>query len=189
MKKTILTLAAALVLGNAYAQDIKLPQKPKTANYKDYSTEETGFWCAAEVDAGSTVEFTGPNAQMTSATYTGGYMFNQYLKAGIGFGVKYYFRNNEALRNTSIKCSFPIYANARGNIISQDYRTAVPFWSFSIGGAIRDGFFFSPTIGYRFGETRNSWLVGICYTFSEIPSYPDCDKYANAFTLKLGYEF
>lgn len=189
MKKIILTLAAVFTFGYASAQDVRLPEKPKTANYKDYSTEQTGFWCAAEVDAGSTVKFKGKNAQMASATYTGGYMFNEYLKAGVGFGVKYYFNNSEALRNTDIKWSFPIFANVRGNIISQDNRGAVPFWSFSAGGAIRDGFFFSPTIGYRFGETRSSWLVGISYTFSEIPSYPDYDKTTNAFTLKLGYEF
>lgn len=189
MKKIILMLAIFFAYGAAYAQEIRLPEKPKTANYRDYSTEEKGFWCAAEVDAGSTVKFKGKNAQMASATYTAGYMFNQYLKAGVGFGAKYYFNNNDAIRNTSIKCSFPIFANARGNIISQDDRGAVPFWSFSVGGAIRDGFFFSPTIGYRIGETRNSWLIGISYTFSEIPSYPDCDKNVSSFTLKLGYEF
>ena len=83
----------------------------------------------------------------------------------------------------------PIYANVRGNIISQDNRSVVPYWSFNIGGAIRDGFLVSPTIGIRVGEQRNAFIAGISYGYNEIKGYENGKKGINFVLMRLGYEF
>ena len=50
-----------------------------------------------------------------------------------------------------------IFVNARGNFISQEVREIVPYWSVDIGGAIRDGFMFTPSFGCRIGEQRSAF--------------------------------
>ena len=84
--------------------------------------------------------------------------------------------------------------NVRGNFISQADRSMVPYWSVNVGSAINDGFFITPTLGLRFGEQRNSWLLGISYSFNHI----NTDKLTapatrvnsmSALLLHVGYEF
>lgn len=190
MKRIILLFSVMLLAVGADAQNdgVRLPQRPKTSGYKDYSSEQKGFWCSVELDAGSSVRFNGKNIQQAQVTYTAGYRFCEYLRVGLGFGGRYYF-NNADVRGTDVDWSFPIYANVRGNIISQDNRTAVPFWSFNIGGVVRDGFYMSPTIGYRFGEQRNSFIIGLSYSLENLYVAPGKREAENFVLLKLGYEF
>ena len=188
----MLSLSAAL-----YAQDadkVILPQKPHRAPYVDYTQRETGFWCALDLDAGSTVLLNHRNMQSVQVTYTAGYRFNEYLKVGLGVGAKYYVNNNEARRGSSNCWTFPLLVNVRGNFFSQADRSMVPYWSVNVGSAINDGFFITPTLGLRFGEQRNSWLLGISYSFNHI----NTDKLTapatrvnsmSALLLHVGYEF
>ena len=191
MKRIYIFIFIAFGICNYIAaqEDVKLPEKPNRAKYVDYSTKDKGFWCAVEAEVGSSVVFNSTNAQRAGISYTGGYYFNEFLKVGVGIGANYYFNNNDNLRDTGIEWTMPIFANIRGNIISQESREMVPFWSFSAGGAIRDGLFLSPAIGLRFGELRNAFLLGLGYTLSEIDAKPGKSKATSFFTLKLGYEF
>ena len=190
MLKTLLStlLLCALTATTACAQDIKMPNQPKRTKYNGYSTQERGFWCAVEAGAGTTVESSMRNMQRADLSFTGGYRFSEYLRVGVGIGGGYYF-NNAAQRDTKTDVNIPIFANVRGNITSQYSRTAVPYWSMSIGGKVDDGFFVKPTIGYRFGELRQSFLLGLSYEYSQIKFADPDKKGASYFSLVLGYEF
>lgn len=83
----------------------------------------------------------------------------------------------------------PIFLNARGNFISQDVREIVPFWSVDLGGVIRDGFMFTPSIGARIGEQRSAFLVSLGYSLRTINAKENHTKTRNYIVLKLGYEF
>ena len=189
MKKTFLLLAMAmLTIGYAYAQ-IHLPEKPKQHKYVDYTEHDNGFWYAIEGNAGSSLIFRHTNFQRVGLTFAGGYMVNEHLKLGLGLGGNYYVNNNRNARDTKNAFTMPIYFDIRGNMVSQTVRNFVPYWSFDIGGAVGDGFFMSPTVGMRFGQKRDSWLLGIAYTFNRIDNNPGYPKTVNSFALKFGYEF
>lgn len=190
MKKLFLILLSVTTIClSSIAQDVKLPERPKRSSYIDYSECDKGFWCAIETEAGSSIAFKHKNVQAASLTYTAGYRISEFLKLGVGIGGRYYFNNNEDVRDTDIDWAFPIFANFRGNIISQEIRSMVPYWSLNIGGVIRDGFYLSPTIGLRFGENRNSWLIGISYGLHQLKVFPDDTEFKNFISLKIGYEF
>jgi len=188
MQKYFYLIIVSIFTLTATAQDVRLPQKPKTTNYTDHSLMNTGFWCSVELETGSSVMFNKKNLQVCGVSYIGGFRFNEFLRAGVGFGGRYYFNNNEC-RNTDNKWTFPIFINIRGNIISQEARTAVPYWSMSIGSAVRDGFFVSPTIGYRFGELRDSWLIGLSYSYNVMNLPKERGTGYNSLLLRVGYEF
>lgn len=190
MKQFILIVAALFVATSVTAQyrNVKLPEKPKQTGYRNYEKEDAGFWCAVEVDAGSSVMEHKKNMQYTSLAFTGGYRINEFLRFGAGFGLRMYV-NNAEVRNSDSKIGIPIFANIRGNIISAYDRDGVPFWSFNIGGITNDGFFASPTLGYSFGGLRNNFQVGINYS---IVRFKDSNKNNVSYSyigLKLGYEF
>lgn len=173
---------------NAQYRDVKLPNAPKQTNYRDYETENKGFWCGIEAEGGSSVMVHSTNMQYINLSWTGGYRISEFLRFGAGLGVRYYV-NNAYVRDTDNKFGVPIFANARGNFISAYDRDGVPFWSLNIGGITNDGFFASPTIGYSFGGLRNNFQIGISYT---ITSFRNCYKTNMAYSyfgLKLGYEF
>lgn len=189
MKKIVLLYIVLIAFGTLFAQerDIKMPEVPtKTHNI----AEEAGglFWCAIEGGGGSTVMENKKNVAILGATYTGGYRFNQYLKVGVGLGILYY-PNSSNVRDTKNYLAMPLFLNARGNILSDDIRRTVPYWSVNVGTVMPDGIFFTPTVGLRIGEKRNAFLVGISYTFRHLNSYPkNTEKYSGVL-LKLGYEF
>ncbi len=179
----------------------KSPVIPAKGNnndeYKNYGEFKTGFWGAAEANIGYSCNINDPNAPFTGINLIGGYRFNDYLKIGVGIGSRYYISNYK-LRASNIEWSFPIFANVRGNFMSSLYRTVVPYYSFEIGGAIRDGFFFSPTIGIRLGEARSAFLIGVSYTGQSMKGWEESTenlppfinrKYVSFAVLKLGYEF
>lgn len=190
MKKIVLFLLIQVWAGSIYAQytNVRLPEHPKRTNYKDYNMEETGFWCAFETEGGSSIMVHNPNMQYVNLSFTGGYRINEFLRFGAGIGGRMYVHNAE-IRGTDNKFGIPIYANARGNIISAYSRDGVPFWSMNIGGITYEGFFASPTIGYSFGGLRNNLLIGITYTITSFKNYKNVNQGYSYWGLKLGYEF
>lgn len=191
MKRILMSTILVVALSPTISaqDDVRLPEKPDRPQYVDYSEQERGFWCAVEVDAGSSVDIHEKNMQVAGGSFIGGYRFNEYIRVGLGLGGRCYVNNNDARRSETSLFTLPIFANARGNFVSQNSRDIVPYWSFSIGGIVWDGFFFSPTVGLRFGEQRDSWLLGLSYSFNTIKAYPDTKKEANFLMLKIGYEF
>lgn len=172
-----------------------IPDPTNNNNHKDYMLENQGFWCAGELIGGLSCNTNGKNAQLVELDFVGGYRFNEYIRVGLGVGARYYI-NNSSLRYKSNAWAMPIFANVRGNIMSTESRTIVPYYSVDLGGTIRDGFMFRPTIGVRFGEPRSAFTVGLSYMGQSMAqfTYDNSKKVANQkFTsfvaLKLGYEF
>lgn len=191
MKKNYFLLTLLIMFsGTVWSQnDITLPERPKgRTHYTDYSTKENGYWTTVELNVSSTTMFNRKNMQPMNVSWINGYRFNEFLKAGIGFGSKYFIRNDK-MRLSSIPWTFPIFLDMRGNIMSQQDRGAVPYWSVDIGGEIRGGFLFSPSLGYRFGASRSSFLIGISYTLSQYDTWRKSNESIHGMSLKLGYEF
>lgn len=180
----------------AYGEAPKIPQEKNSNVYREYSEYDKGFWCAIELQGGTSCHHKRDNVGMLELDFVGGYRFNEYLRVGLGVGSRYYFNNND-LRYTSVKWAYPVYLNVRGNFIPGEHRTVVPYYSFDIGGAAKDGFLFRPTIGVRFGEKRSAFLLGLSYLGQSLKSFkvnedntvsPD-RIYSSFITLKVGYEF
>ena len=169
-------------------RDVRIPEQPKGSNYRDYTSQEKGFWCAVETEGGSSIMEHKTNMQYVTLTFTGGYRINEFLRLGVGFGGRMYV-NNASVRNTNSKFGIPIFANVRGNFISAQDRDGVPFWSLNVGGITKEGAFFSPTIGYSFGGLRNNFQVGVAYTLSNLKDNAGVKQNYSYFGLKLGYEF
>lgn len=190
MKKGIflvLILISALY-GKAQHRDVKLPIAPKQSNYRDFENENSGFWCASDIEGGSSVMSSVPNMQYTSVAVTGGYRVSEYLRFGVGFGFRYYVHNAQ-IRSTDKKFGFPIFANVRGNFISAYDRDGVPYWSFNIGGITEEGLYASPTLGYSFGGLRHNFQIGVSYTITCFKNSMLENKAYSYFGLKLGCEF
>ena len=92
----------------------------------------------------------------------------------------------------------PIMINFRGNIIPQDYRTVVPYYSVDVGSTITDGFLLRPTLGIRCGERRSAFLLGVSYMLQVMSGYESKYEPGNLnektlntsfFGLRIGYEF
>lgn len=196
MKKLLsLAIAAVMTLG-ASAQMYKpseinsynLPPVEKDENLNNYSTYDTGFWIAGELSGGYSLRLKHSNSAIMELDVVGGYRFNQFLKAGIGIGGRYYF-SNDNLRAANIAWSFPLYAEVRGNIINEAYYNVVPYYSFDIGGALRDGFMLRPTIGMRVGQKRSAFLLGLQLTAQSMRVAQGERKMIGLLSLKVGYEF
>lgn len=190
-KKLMICLMLLLGAGQVMAQgDVRLPQRPNRPAYHDHTQLGDGFWIAIEAQGGtSLLAGSKTNAQRAGVSVIGGYMFSEFLKVGLGMGGNCYISNNQPMRDTGIEWTMPIYLDLRGNFGSQEVRNCVPYWSLDLGGAIRDGIFLSPTVGLRFGEKRDSWLLGLSYSLSQIDNstkYPDLVSFVS---LKVGYEF
>lgn len=184
----ILFLGAMAIPSFAQYREVRTLQQPKETNYRDYTSQEQGFWYAVEAEGGSSIMEHKTNMQYVNLTFTGGYRINEYLRVGAGFGGRMYV-NNASVRNSNSKFGIPIFANIRGNIISAKDRDGVPFWSVNVGEITNDGAFFSPTIGYSFGGLRNNFQVGVSYTLSNLKDNTGVRQNYSYFGLKLGYEF
>ena len=181
-------LVLTAVVASAQHRDVKLPETPKQSNYRDYSTANSGFWCAVDVDGGSSVMAVRSNMQYVGASVTGGFRLNEFLRMGVGVGARIYV-NNADVRDTDNRVGIPVVANVRGNIISAYDRDGVPFWSLNIGGITSEGFFASPTIGYSFGGLRNNFQIGLTYTISSFRNSLKENVAYSYFGLRMGYEF
>lgn len=177
--------------------DTKLivPEESQRAAYVHHDDLEKGYWYAVEGSYGHAV-FRSNSDGYAQLSFTNGYRLNEYLRVGGGFGARWYVVNNSC-RHASNDWSFPIYVNARGNVISQNVLRVVPFWSFDTGVAINDGFFFSPTFGVRLGGKRSNLLLALSYLgqnmkFDYMTTGQTIAKeteYVNFLSFKIGYEF
>lgn len=200
MVKNLLTgLIIALSVLSTSAQENhvrRLPDIEKSGEQKIYTDKTDGFWIAAEASGAYSCRLYHSNFGLAEVDVTAGYRFNEYFRCGIGVGARYYF-DNDKVRFDSSEWACPIYANVRGNIIPTMYRNVVPFYSFDIGGSIRDGFMIRPVVGIRVGQARHAFLLGLGYLGQNLKSY-DFDesgkryakgKFVSFITLRLGYEF
>ena len=198
MKKIAIVCLFLAIVGQVTAQ-IRLPERPNRPAYVDHSLEETGFWCAVEAYAASGVVPDYTNAQRAAGQFTCGYMVNEFLKLGVGVGANCYFNNNNKVRKPDNKWTIPVYFDIRGNLVTQEVRNLVPYWSLDLGYAAYDGVFFQPTLGIRIGERRDSWLIGFSYIFQQLDNLKGKDSHGNEkdlfpkngsfLALKIGYEF
>ncbi len=197
MKKIAIVCLLLAFVGQVTAQ-VRLPERPNRPKYVEHDMLESGFWIAVEGNVSSGVVPDYTNAQRAGGNVVFGYMVNEFMKLGLGLGANCYFNNNEEVRKPTNQWTIPVYFDIRGNLITQEVRNLVPYWSFDIGYAAYDGFFFSPTIGIRIGERRNSWLIGFNYTFQQLDNkriniggiekdlFP---KNGSFLGVKIGYEF
>ncbi len=190
MKKLIF-LIATLALTQLLCAQVRLPNEPKQPSYHDYSLDDSGSWCAIEATGSSTIILDKRNAQRVSFAFSGGYRFNEYFRLGCGIGGACYVNGNNVLRKDKNEFTMPIFIDLRGNILSQQIREVVPYWSVDIGSYLGDGFFFSPTLGMRIGQFRNALLLGLNYNIGEVKRnkhiYPS--GATHFLGLKIGYEF
>lgn len=188
MKSFLFLCSAVLFAGSGFAQDrlIRMPEEPvKSLNIAE---SNSGYWCSVEFNGGSTLMENHKNVALINVSFANGYRFNQWIKVGVGIGAMYY-PNNGNVRNTDYHLSMPLFFNARGNILSDDFRSAVPYWAVNIGTSIPDGFFLTPTVGYRIGEKRSAFLVGVSYTLRHLKALPEYTSDFSGAMVKLGYEF
>ena len=188
MRKILLLYCAFLLAraGIAQEREIIMPEEPvKNMNIAE---NNTGYWCSIEFNGGSTLMENHRNIALVNVEFSNGYRFNQWLKIGVGVGVTYYPDNNH-VRDTKKHLSIPLFLNARGNILSEEIRRTVPYWSVNIGASLPDGFFMTPTIGLRVGEKRSAFLVGVSYTLRHLKTTPGSMTNYSGAMVKLGYEF
>lgn len=188
MKRISVLLCAIMLVCSSYAQDriIRMPEEPvKSMNIAE---KNSGYWCSIELNGGSTVMENHKNVALVNVGFTNGYRFSQWLKVGAGIGIMYYPNNNN-VRDSKKHLSMPLFINARGNILSEEIRRTLPYWSVNIGTSIPDGFFFTPTVGLRVGEKRSALLVGISYTLRHLKTEPGSMSNYSGAMIKVGYEF
>lgn len=199
MKRLIFSFIAIIMAVSAWSQENEVRRFPEIHNndaQKKYYEYNVGFWISAEVNSGYAFRTRHSNFGYTELDVTGGYRFNQYLKAGLGLGARYYFDNNKVRFKTG-KWVMPIFLNVRGNFIPDDYRNVVPFYSVDLGGTAQDGFMFRPSVGLRIGQKRSAFIVALGYCGQDVTSFSyneDGDKFrkrsfVSLMNLKLGYEF
>lgn len=182
-----------------YDRVVMPEEKDLGTHHKDYSKFDKGFFFATELQGGYSLTGNGAKGLgLAAVNLTVGYRFSQYLRAGIGFGPRFYYDNHNKggydglMRNASGKVGLALYVNVRGNFIPSDYRTIVPYWSFNLGGTFPDGFLANPTVGVRIGEKRSAFLLGLGYAMQGIRNKKDTEIKHNATSflmLNLGYEF
>lgn len=115
MKKLLCVLLSCVCVltVNALYREVRMPERPKTPTYNDYNTKDEGFWCAVELDGGSSVMLDSPNVPYTSLTFTGGYRFSEYLRVGAGLGCRMNINNADYFKKRAISStclSMPISA-------------------------------------------------------------------------------
>lgn len=186
--RKILFLCSALASLSCFAQDrtIKMPEEPVKG--RNIAELNTGYWCSIEANGGSTLMESHKNVALVNVEFTNGYRFSQWIRVGAGIGVTYY-PNNGNVRDTKNHLSMPLFVNARGNILSDEIRRTVPYWSVNAGASLPDGFFLTPTVGLRVGEKRSAFLVGVSYTLRHLKTCPGSMSGYSGAMVKLGYEF
>lgn len=165
-----------------------MPNVGKDPTLVELSEIDRGFWFSPQLSASYALFLKDKCTPWSELDLTGGYRFSQYLKAGLGIGCRWYL-DNDNIRKCNVAVSFPIYATIRGNIIEETYRNFVPYYSFDIGGVVRDGFMWRPTIGLRVGQKRSAFLVGISYTGQTLKYVTDKNRYVSALGIVVGYEY
>lgn len=188
--KRMFLLSLAFCAATIYAQEgVRLPALPQNrTHYTDYKETTSGYWSAVTANAATTVTINRKKMQNVGADWVNGYRLSEFIRVGVGVGLRYYI-NNDNVRRSDVAWSFPIFADARGNIISQQDRSAVPYWSVDLGGEFHGGLYFSPTLGYRFGGLRSCFILGISYTLQQFDTWKKDNELIGGINLKVGYEF
>ena len=107
----------------------------------------------------------------------------------LGYRTGEFFKLGPGVSPGIIAGSFnmPVYLDLRGNIISQESRMVVPYWSLDAGytfGQIYKGLYASPTVGVRVGMPRNDFIAGLSYILQFVPG-----SALHAVGLRIGFEF
>lgn len=165
--------------------DVVTPSTAKNG-YVDYRKSSGRFFFAAELQAAYAITPLTSAGFATDFNVVGGARFNEYVRVGLGVGARYNI-NGSQFRSKDITSdwSFPIFVNVRGNIISEEYRDAVPYYSLDAGYTIGDnGFMIRPSLGYRFGIPYSAFLVAVTYC-----GQMSGGNFLSFVGIKLGYEF
>lgn len=174
MKKILAVIAFGLMMIPALAQNhtgYNLPDKPKRAEYIDFPSQDKGLWFAAQ----ATPALALGNGVLAQADLIAGYRAGEFFRVGAGI--------SPGLVGGAF--SLPVYLDVRGNIISQESRMAVPYWSLDAGYNVTlRGFYASPTAGVRVGMPRNDFIAGLTYILQTVPG-----SAMHAVGIRLGYEF
>ena len=191
MRKLLLAFSFALMLlpatlmGQAKHSGYTLPDQPKRAKYIDFPSLDQGLWFAAQATGamafGKSASF--PIAQVD---LIGGYRFNEFIKLGLGISPRLALAGAPGYGFSGEAVSLPVYLDVRGNVISQESRMSVPWWSVDLGYSIPEGFYASPTVGVRVGGPRNNFIAGVTYIFQSVAA---ANTSYHAVGLRLGYEF
>ena len=195
MKKLIAILGLSLMLIPALAQnhtDYQLPETPKRAEYIDFPSLDKGFWFAAQLAPAAAFAGNGSRATFVQADIILGYRFGEFFKIGAGIAPRLVIPVNSS---TSMMfppamlgpIDLPIILDLRGNIISQESRMCVPYWSVDAGYTIKQGIYASPTIGIRVGQPRNNFIAGLTYMFQYYGGALNIP--AHAVGLRIGFEY
>ena len=117
---------------------------------------------------------------------THGYHFFPFLYAGVGIGANYYHDRKA--------WSIPVFANIRGYLPLSDPQLS-PFADIRVGYSVADidGFYFSPSIGLRYGVNEQ---YGLAFSIGyEIQNFNTIDlpklkkKDNSAFTMRFSFDF
>lgn len=182
----------ALIVGvaiiKAQSHNPILPPVGKDPTLSTYGNTDSGFWCAGQANIAYSTFLTSANTPYFELDFVGGYRLSQYLKPGIGIGGRYYSSNGN-VRVRKLAWSMPLFVNLRGNIVDETYRDVVPYYSVDLGGVIRDGFMWRPSIGLRVGQKRSAFTAAVTYTLQTLKYRSGKDKAASFVGVTLGYEY
>lgn len=194
--KHFLSLAFAFLLGITAMQAQenvvnRIPAVKPDRSQVQLSEVEKGFWISAELMGGYSIQVDHKNLGIGEFDVTAGYRFNEFIRIGVGTGVRYYIYDKFPRWHKS-KFGMPLFFAARGNMMTDKYRSVVPYWGFEVGTTFPDGIMFRPTLGLRFGTSRRAWTLGISYMGQNLSLYGHDGKehrYTNFFMLRTGFEF
>lgn len=194
MKKLLLVLMLSVsLLASAQqtgSRNVKMPTESNLGtNQKDYAELSAGFFCVGQVSTAYTLNDKPGKFGFSDLAGIAGYRFNDYFRAGVGIGVRYYYNVGD-IRRMSHKFGMPLFLDLRGNFIPNDYRDVVPFWSVDLGATFPDGVMFRPSIGVRVGQPRSAFVASLGYVGQKIRCYQGIkDDFTSGISLTLGYEF
>lgn len=140
--KKIKFLALAVALAVSATASAQFSNTGKKSSGSHTSDGDSGY--RAFVEAGYTVGTGEAAADRIAVSTSHGYQINPYVFVGGGAGVNYY--------HSAEQWSIPIFANARGTL--QLDGSVSPFLDIKIGYSAADvsGFYFSPSVGCKFGK-------------------------------------
>lgn len=180
------------VLSLAQQKDIILPEVPDRAHYVDYSVKRSGWWCAAQLSGAFATTEDDMYARVFQFDFINGYRFSEFLKVGLGISPRIYASGNDfPLDDDKLLFgiySLPVYADIRGNFVSQEDTMFAPYWNVDFGYAINEGVYLSPGVGLKYGGIRHNLLIGINYTLQG-HSAGEFNKPIHLLGIRLGYEF
>lgn len=176
MKKLLVIMVilfSVLCAGWSQNPHVTLPERPKRAKYVDYTIKQSGWWCAAQLGAGFS---TTTNRFFGQFDFVNGYRISEFLKVGVGVSPRLGIN------------TIPIYAQGRGNFISQEDTMFAFFWNADLGYAINGGIYASPSVGLKCGGIRHNFLASVYYALEgqkpEVSNQP-----LHLVGLRIGYEF